>query len=353
MGQALKESSEFKAILLASAPTAMIVYNPDTSILYLNSQAESMTGYTESEILGSKSPYHWWPDDQQHEYQKILADVNSGKIITGERRLIRKNGEEFWVKAVHVPIIIGDELKYILTNWVDITEQKRLREEREQFTKKLMDVQEEERKRVARELHDDTAQNLALLSLEIDSLLHSQDNHSQTVLNKLKQLKADADRTMNEVRRYSHALRPGVLDLGLEAALEQLVAETSDTSGLDIRFEAQGYEAQLPEQINLAFFRIAQEAVNNIRKHSRCKTARVHLEYLPDKVKMMIRDNGRGFEPRTDNPVSEGIKSLGLIGMRERAQLIGAHLEIRSETGKGTMVSVEVSLTEGIDKPYN
>jgi PAS domain S-box-containing protein len=342
MEQALKESSEFKAILLASAPTAMIVYNPDTSIMYLNPQAEYLTGYTAKDTMGLKAPYPWWPQKKYDEYSKILGEVKSGKIITGERQFIRKNGTEFWAKTVHVPIIVGNELKYLLTNWVDTTEQKKLREEREHFTKKMMAVQEDERKRVARELHDDTAQNLALLSLEIDALIHYPEIQSEKILAKLKQLKEDSDRTINDVRRYSHALRPGVLDLGLEAALEQLAAETSDVGGLDIRFEAQGEEKSLPEEVNLALFRIAQEAVNNIRKHAQCKMAMLQVEYLADMVRMIIADDGRGFNPKMVNMMSKN--SLGLIGMRERAQLIGANLTIDSKAGKGTTISVEVPI---------
>jgi signal transduction histidine kinase len=269
--------------------------------------------------------------------------VIEGKIVKGERLFVTRNGAEFWADTVHVPIMIGNELRFILTNWVDITEQKRLQEQKERFTKKLMLVQEEERKRVAQELHDDIAQNLALLGLEVDSLVNDGEIESEKVLKRLKTLKENTERTINDARRYSHALRPGVLDyLGLEAAIEQLVLETREQCGIDIKLDVLGEERRLTDDIEMTFFRIAQEAVSNIRRHAQADTARLELEFWPNKLKLVIMDNGKGFDMGEISQAEPPTNNMGLIGMKERSRLIGADFKIEPGAGKGTTISLEI-----------
>jgi two-component system, NarL family, sensor histidine kinase UhpB len=342
MEQALRESSEFKAILLSSSPTAMIVYTPDTSVTYVNSEAEKLTGYSSSECMNLKAPYPWWPKNKIKEYSRVLNEVKAGKTLKGERLFINKNGTKFWANTVHVPITVGKDLAFILTNWVDNTKERAFQEERERFSMKLISAQEEERKRVAQELHDDTAQNLALLCLELDSLLNDKDIPIR-IFNKLKNLKEDVNRTMNDVRRYSHALRPGILDyLGLEAALEQLVSDSREPGGLNIKFEVSCIPKRPSNELELVLFRIAQEALNNIRKHSQATTARIHLDFSPEVIKLTVTDNGKGFNPEKAMHSALERGSLGLVGMRERAQLVGADLKIKSQLGKGTAICLEI-----------
>jgi len=133
-------------------------------------------------------------------------------------------------------------------------------------------------------------------------------------------------------------LHPAILDnLGLEPALESLVAEMNSKRQMEIRFNVSGTERKLPIDINLALFRITQEALNNVWKHSRAREAAVDLEYRPNKTLLSITDNGIGFGPSAHNK-----GGLGLTSMRERANLIGARLRLESTTGQGTKVLVEV-----------
>ncbi|MCR4394791.1 MAG: sensor histidine kinase, partial [Dehalococcoidales bacterium] len=202
---------------------------------------------------------------------------------------------------------------------------------------------EEERKRVSRELHDDTAQSLAIIKMEIESLLTSGEIQSEKMLTRLSQLRDNVDRAIQDIRRYSHELRPGILDyFGLEDALEQMAAEIAERIGLDIQFDITGEVRRLTEDVELALFRIAQEAVNNICKHAEATSAVIGLTYYPDKVRMVIADNGKGFAVKLKNGTPRIRGSLGLLGMRERAHLIGADLNIESSPGRGTRVSVEV-----------
>lgn len=262
-----------------------------------------------------------------------------------EMGLVKDNGSTTWLNINAVPIIKeSGELMGVVRTLTDITEQKRLRDEREQFTRKLLDVQEEERKRISRELHDDTAQYLALITLEMDSLINNREQLPENILSRLKKLRVITGKALQEVRRFSHELRPSVLEhFGLTAALELIVSEFSTASKTEVTLDINGLEIRLPDEAELAFFRIAQEAISNIRKHSQATKAKVGLKFATDKVNLTIADNGKGFDMREKTQINER-SSLGLIGMRERAHLIGAGLHIKSTPNRGTVVTVELRL---------
>ena len=238
---------------------------------------------------------------------------------------------------------LGPAVERELAEAVIRQEQKRLQEEKEQFTRRLMEIQEEERKRISRELHDETAQYLALLSLEMDNLIEKEKGSSPESTARLKKLKETADKALQEVRRYSHELRPSVLEqFGLAEALELIIGEFNERKETQVEFKISGEETRLKEDVELVLFRITQEALNNIRKHSEAVRAEVILSFTSDKVKLTITDYGKGFDV-TKKRISSDKGGLGLIGMRERAGLVGATLRIKSSIGKGTTVLVEMT----------
>ena len=208
--------------------------------------------------------------------------------------------------------------------------------------KKLMQVQEDERKRISRELHDDTAQYLSLLTLELDSIVTKERQLHPETITHLQKLQGTARKALEEVRRFSHELRPTVLeDFGLAAALELIIGEFNTLGNIRVDFNVTGLEERLPNDIELALFRIVQEALSNIRKHSGAKSVEVVLHYTPKKVRLSVADDGVGFRI-AQKRMANSTSGLGLVGMRERAQLIGATLRIKSRIGSGTTVAVEV-----------
>lgn len=214
-----------------------------------------------------------------------------------------------------------------------------------QYARKIVQVQEEERKRIAYELHDDTAQYLSILKLELESLLHSGKIQSPEILEKLAYLEKDASRAVNDVRRFSHELRPSILEhLGLQAALEQISEDINNLQQITVEVNIEGTELEIPEEVKLGFFRIAQEALNNVRKHAQASKATISLKFEDDAMEMMIRDNGAGFDIEAARTRSTLKGSLGLMSMQERAQLIGADLKIESQTGQGTAIRVRLPL---------
>jgi signal transduction histidine kinase len=211
------------------------------------------------------------------------------------------------------------------------------------YAHKITQAQENERKRIARELHDDTIQSLIALSRRMEALLSPGEWLTTPTAERIAELQDQTLDIIKRVRRFSQDLRPSILDdLGLLPALQELTAELNRETGLRAEFHVIGQERRLSSEVELTLFRIAQEALNNVRRHARAKRARTTVEISDSAVRMMIEDDGRGFKPPTllEYPAAE--PRLGLIGMQERARLLGGMLVVNSEPNQGTKVIVNV-----------
>ncbi len=206
----------------------------------------------------------------------------------------------------------------------------------------ITSAQEEERMRLARELHDDTIQAVIALKQRVQLVQKSVKN--QHARQSLKDLETLAEQTVENLRRLTRALRPIYLeDLGLVTALEMLARETSRTNHLEIDFQKQGQERRLPHEVELALYRIAQEALNNVMHHAQTQHAALQINFGAKEIKLEISDEGVGFEtPKSPTDFAPS-GHFGLLGMRERADLIGARLEVQSEAGHGTRLSVRLA----------
>lgn len=203
-------------------------------------------------------------------------------------------------------------------------------------------AQEAERMRIARELHDETAQALVALGHRLDGVASTSGLPEQT-RRALDDIRAMADTTLAGVRQFSRALRPSILDhLGLVPALDWLTADLSERAALAARFEVSGEKRRLPAETELALFRICQEALRNAEKHSGATAAVVTLAFSDGLVRLTVTDDGSGFDlsASSDRFIRSG--QLGIAGMFERAQLIGARLAIDTAPGRGTSVTVTV-----------
>ncbi len=225
------------------------------------------------------------------------------------------------------------------------TQLARANEQLKYYAQEVVRVQEEERKRIAYELHDDTAQYLSILKLQLNALVKSGKCQDPEVVEKLQFLEKDADRAFNDVRRYSHELRPVALEYGgLLAALEQVIEDINKLQQTKVNLKVEGGEPDLSDDVKLGLFRIAQEALNNIRKHAKASNATIKLHFEDSRVKLRVIDNGAGFNLKQALAKTGKTGSLGLMSMQERARLIGASLDITSKPGKGTTVTAEVKL---------
>jgi signal transduction histidine kinase len=203
--------------------------------------------------------------------------------------------------------------------------------------------QEDERRRLARELHDDTIQSLIALKqrVQLAQMIPVNGSTAQT----FSELEELAEKTIDDLRRVTRALRPIYLeDLGLLAALEMLTREMSQITGNPVEFKTTGPEQRLSPKVELALYRIAQEALNNIARHANASRASVNLSYQPETVILEVVDNGQGFTvPRSPADFAPN-GHYGLLGLFERAELIDADLRIESAIGQGTRICVKLNL---------
>ena len=209
-------------------------------------------------------------------------------------------------------------------------------------------AQEEERKRIAHELHDETTQALFNLLTDVDEI-SEEVQLPEKVVKRLQQLMDKIRSIMKGIQRLSHELRPGILDrFGLLPSIELLVREVKEGRHIDCRLKIVGSERRISSETELVLFRVTQEALRNIKKHSNATRTEVSVEFTKEKVKLSINDNGCGFElPDLISNFSRKGK-FGLLGMYERTRLLNGQFSMQSEVGKGTTVSVEVPHRSGL-----
>jgi signal transduction histidine kinase len=215
---------------------------------------------------------------------------------------------------------------------------------------RVINAQEEERRRLAQELHDDTAQALATVLLGLEALRDSLPPGQERVRQHVEHTIGAGRRALEDLRRVIMGLRPAAVDdLGVVAALRSYASALLAPLGVRLEFTVQGQERRLPEAVEAGLFRILQEAVNNIAKHARALNARVRLEFQEAWLEATVEDDGQGFDVGQVQPAGPGLR-LGLEGMQERADIINARLEVTSTRGKGTRVRVVLPLEgEGHD----
>lgn len=211
------------------------------------------------------------------------------------------------------------------------------------YAQQVTRAQEDERARIARELHDDTIQSLVVLSRRIEALTRSNEEQSRIGTDPLRELQRITDDIIQSVRRFNRDLRPSTLDdLGLLPTLEGLAAHLTENDGIAARLSVAGEKRRLAPETELVLFRIAQEALNNIKKHAQATQATIAVRFAEDLVEMTVQDNGKGFNLTATMEELAVAGHLGLIGMRERARLLGGLLSIQTEPRRGTKVIITV-----------
>ncbi|MBP7568424.1 MAG: HAMP domain-containing protein [Acidobacteria bacterium] len=219
---------------------------------------------------------------------------------------------------------------------------------REELLRKVISAQEDERKRLARELHDETSQTLSALAMKIETALAASPPGAPR--ERLVEARALTVRTLDELHRLIFDLRPSVLDdLGLLSAIRWYAERHLEPLGIIVQFEASGFERRLRPELETALFRVAQEAITNIAKHAGAETVLIQCLERDGRVTIEIEDDGKGFAPESLPPPAARERGLGLMGMRERVELFGGTIELDSAPGQGTRVKVSVKVREVVD----
>ncbi|MFC1925377.1 PAS domain S-box protein, partial [Chloroflexota bacterium] len=342
--EALRASENRYRSLFDSANDGMLVRDLEGNISMANNAMAQLTGYTIYELTKMNVAQFLSAESlgKTMESQRMrLEGKSEAKTERNELQMMRKNGEEMTIESVTSLLFGGEQLPVIQAIVRDVSQQKQARKDLRDYARQAILAQEEERKRVARELHDETAQALASLGMDIDYLAKKRGQSRAELSNRLEELRDRTSDILRGIRSLSQAMRPPMLEeVGLLTALQGIANDLSSSQSIKTQFEVKGTSRRLSPDIELTLFRIAQEASTNIGKHSNATKCIFQLLFGPKKVQLRISDNGRGFEGGMTADDSTFSGKLGLIGMRERAKLVGGFLTILSKPGKGTTVAL-------------
>ena len=217
---------------------------------------------------------------------------------------------------------------------------------RGELLRDIFSIQEEERKRIARELHDETSQVLASLTANLEAAVGTLPASANKTKAMLKKAQALSVNILDELHKLIYELRPSLLDdLGLVAAIRWLVDSNLGAAGVIVNFKTTGRVRRLDTQLETILFRVVQEAVSNIARHADAKNADVSLHFKKSIIRVRVRDDGRGFDVKEAISSKDRPRGLGLLGMKERVELVNGTLSIRSSPGSGgTEINIEIPL---------
>ena len=328
-------------LLLATVTDAVVTSDDKFILTTWNAAAESTYGRRADEVLGQPDALVFRTDFVGVERAEAIQRLVETGRFHGELTHRRRDGKRIHIESRAVAFFdnAGTRLGYVSVNR-DITERRHAEETIRALLNDVITAQEEERRRIARELHDETAQTLTSLLVGLRTVEESAG--IEQAREAAGPLRASVAAALAGVQRIARGLRPSVLDdLGLEEALERLGVEMTRAHGFSVDVEFTGARLpRLPEATEVALYRIAQEALTNTSKHAAAKTVSVLVHRNHVTVRLVIEDDGKGFE--VGAALSES--QLGLLGMRERAHLVGGSMTVESSRGVGTTIGVVVPL---------
>jgi PAS domain S-box-containing protein len=344
---ALRENEERLKLAFAGAQEGVWDWNLETNAVVYSTRWKEMLGYADDEIAPDVSAWErlLHPDDRDQArrlHESVMAGANT---YQGEFRLLHKDGHYVEVLSRGYPVrrVPGGPITRIVGTHFDLTERKRAEAERarREFLARLVFAQEDERRRIAREMHDQFGEQLTALALRVRLLKDASADRPDWRAH-VESIEAISKRLDHDVDQLVWQLRPTALDdLGLRAALTNYVQDWSARVGIAATVHSSGLlDERLSADVETALYRIAQEALTNVAKHAEARNVEVILERRPDHVLLIVEDDGVGFEPAQRETAGQG---FGLLGMRERAALVGATLEIESSAGNGTAVLVRMT----------
>jgi PAS domain S-box-containing protein len=344
--QALKNSEEKFAKAFRQSPMVLALSSvKDHRYIEVNETFESITGWSRHEVIGrNPSDLGLWVDPAQRvELRKQLLEEGTFRGV--ETRFRMKDGG-IRIGLASAELIEIDGEPCVLAVAADITERKLAEEALSGMSRRLIEAHEEERTRIARDLHDDINQRLALLAIDIERLKQNPPESAGEAANRMGELSKRTGEIAADVQSISHQLHSSKLEyLGIVAAMRSFCAEFAEQQKVEIDFSFAEIPQNLPQGISLCLFRVSQEALHNAVKHSGVRQFEVKLGGGSDGIHLIVHDSGHGFD-------CEGAmlgRGLGLISMKERLKLVNGELTIDSHYKRGTTVHARVPFTQGSD----
>ena len=335
--EALRESEERYRELFENAKDTIYVHDLNGIYTSVNRAAEQLTGYSREEIIGKHFSDFLAPEYLPRVRNHLVKKLTDQRPTSFEVEVIARDGRRVPVELSSnlvcedgVPIGVQGIAR-------DITERKRAAELLQTFPRRLIEAQEEERKRIARELHDEIGQVLTAISLNLQAVRAS--GLTPTSTPKIDESILVVEDALHHVQNLALELRPSLLDdLGLAAAIRWFVDRYAQRTGIkaEVVTDAQIAEGRLSKELETACFRIVQEALTNVARHAEAQTVSIHLRALSDETCISIKDDGVGFDAAAGNGAAPF--RLGLRGMEERALALGGKLEIKSLPSSGTEI---------------
>lgn len=342
---ALRESEERYRELFENAREAIYVHDLDGIYVSINHAAEKLSGYTRDEIIGHSFKEFISTEHLHHVRDNFCQKLAKRGETTYEVEVIAKDGRRIPVEVSSRAIYENGVIVGVQGTARDITERKQAQDALQMFSRKLIEAQEEERRRIARELHDQIGQVLTAVKMNLHTVQH--------VCNELEtgaQIKDNieaVDEALRLVRDLSVDLRPPLLDdLGLVTALRWYVDRYAKRSGIvaDVIIDLHDQNERFSRELETACFRIAQEALTNVVRHARATCVSLRLAKENELLVLSVRDDGIGFDPDALRRRAGRAATLGLLGMQERAHAAGGDLEINSQVANGTEILLKLPL---------
>jgi PAS domain S-box-containing protein len=340
----LRESEERFRLVANTAPVMIWMAGTDRLCTYVNQPWLEFTGRPIEAALGNGWAEELHNEDRKRSMETYSQAFDLHQSFQMEYRIRRNNGEYRWVFDMGVPRFNADgSFAGYIGSCLDITDRKLAEEALASVGRRLIEAHEEERTRIARELHDDIAQRLALLALELERYDDQAPGPVVDLHNDLQKARQQVSDLGKDVQALSHRLHSSKLEyLGLATSARSFCRELSEQRNVGIEFKHSGLPAAIPKEISLCLFRVLQEALQNAVKHSGDQDFTVEIHGTPDEILLTVRDLGIGFDWRE----SMNGRGLGLISMRERLCLVNGQLSIQSEPGRGTTVLARVPLEQ-------
>ena len=345
--EALRESEERFRMVANTAPVMIWISGTDKLCTYFNEPWLEFTGRTLEEELGNGWAEGVHPEDFAKCFETYGKAFDRRENFQMEYRLRRHDGEYRWVLDMGVPQFKADQtFAGYIGSCIDVTERKLAAEALSSVSRRLIEAHEEERRRIARELHDDINQRLALLEIELEQVETTSLGLSAEANVHLRAFKQRLSEVASDVQAISHRLHSSKLEyLGLASAIRSFCKELSQRQKVEIKFTCDSIARTLPQEISLCLFRVAQEALLNCVKHSGVREFDVDLREVGEQIQLTVSDSGVGFDLATmaNNP------GLGLISMHERIRLIKGTISILSEPMKGTRVQAHAPVSASME----
>ncbi len=359
---ALKESEEKYRMLAEAAHDMIFVITEDDQIEYVNSHAAGFFNLRPEAIIGKQQSSLFPPTDAKRQREGIVATLASGSPKYSENWLKFGKGEAAFINTWLVPLsYLKNGKRSVLGISRDITILRRIQDELEsskkqlerrvdqrtkelanlstqmrKLAKKLITAQEEERRRISRELHDDTGQVLITLKYTLADLLNELSPDQGVSYEKVSDSIKAVDEAMTSIRSIAHSLRPSLLDVGgLNVSLKDFCQDINHCTKIEINYIGMELD-NLPDEIAITLYRYVQEAFTNILKHSQATRVSVKLKFIHQRIILSVSDNGIGIRDHQDTT------GIGLIGLRERIDSLGGKLQIETAPGKGTNLKASI-----------